>query len=559
MKPWLPLVLVLSLGACANGEKTQNGSGTAGTGAGPSGGAGDSSSGTAGVFGFGGFGGTAGPSGGAGSSSAAGSAGSTGKAGTSGSAGSSSAAGSSGKAGASGGGGTTGAAGSTGKAGASGSGGTTGAAGSSGMTGAGGGVTVGTGNPNPTYTCMRELHVATTGSDTGDGSMAKPFRTISKVTPMAKPGDCIQVHAGTYAEGATIGFSNDGTMAAPIVLRSADGKLKAVIDANTNRGGPTVLVRQDYVIIDGFEFVNSPMDTEEQCIHFDGLNMGKGQGSVLRNCKLTAGFDTLKCNENSSGITIEYNEIYGSFAHLPVSLTGASNFTFRGNFGHDWTLNGDGAIQLKGGSHDVLFENNVFQDVHTSAGTIAMGDGCDASCDIDPDHYAAVRVRVVDNVLLRAGRGFDVQGCKDCAILSNTIVDSGAGNVIFKLTSATTGGTTTTTVNARIMDNLISNAAGDGGNVVQINTGADKGLQMDYNLVWNAGKAISWGDGHPSSADTHSIAKDPKLTSATNFALAAGSAARGAGTNLFADVPIDFLGAPRPMTGPFCIGAYETP
>jgi hypothetical protein len=389
--------------------------------------------------------------------------------------------------------------------------------------------------------------------------MATPFRTIAKVTPIAKAGDCIQVHAGTYAEGSTIGFSNDGTMAAPIVLRSADGKLKAVIDANTNRGGPTLLVRNDYVVIDGFEFVNSPTDTEEQCVHFDGLNTGKGQGSVLRNSKLTGGFDTLKCNENSSGITVEYNEIYGSFAHLPVSLTGASNFTFRGNFGHDWTLNGDGAVQLKGGSHDALFEGNVFQDVHTSAGTIALGDGCDTSCDIDPNHYAAVRARVVDNAFVRVGRGLDMAGCKDCAILANTIVDSGGGNVIFKLTSATTNGTTTTTVNARILDNLVSNAAGDGGNVVQINTGADQGLQMDYNLVWNAGKAISWGDGHPSSADAHSVAKDPKLTSATNFALGAGSAARGAGTNLFADVPIDILGAARPMTGPFDIGAYETP
>jgi hypothetical protein len=367
------------------------------------------------------------------------------------------------------------------------------------------------------------------------------------------------VHAGTYAEGSTIGFSTDGTMTAPIVLRSADGKLKAVIDAKTNRGGETVVVKNDYIIVDGFEFVGSPLDTEQQCVHFDGLNKGKGVGSVLRNSKLTAGFDTIKVNENCVGATVEFNEIYGTFQHLPVSLTGASNFTFRGNFGHDWTLNGDGAIQLKGGSHDVLFEGNVFQDVHTDSGTIALGDGCDASCDIDPQHWAAVRVRVVDNVLIRVGRGFDVQGCKDCAILSNTIVDSGVGNVIFKLTSATTGGVSTTTVNARILDNLISNAGGNSdGRVVQINTGADSGLQMDYNLVWNGGGAVTWGDGHPSSADTHSVTKDPKLGAAPSFTLGAGSAAIGAGTNIFADVPIDFLGAGRPMTGAFDIGAYQT-
>jgi hypothetical protein len=568
MRSWLPLVLVIPFVACANGE-SHNGSGAGGAGGNTMAATGGDS-GTAGVFGFGGFPATGGTTGTAGSSTAgspgnagsvgtgaAGKAGS-GNGGTSGNAGSSGAAGKagSGNAGTSG---TAGSAtgGSTGKAGTSGAAGTA-AAGSSGT--AGTGVTVGTGNPNPTYTCMRELHVATTGSDSGDGSMAKPFRTISKVTPMAKAGDCIQVHAGTYAEGSTIGFSTDGTMAAPIVLRSADGKLKAVIDAMTNRGGETVVVKNDYIIVDGFEFVNSPLDTEQQCVHFDGLNKGKGTGSVLRNSKLTAGFDTIKVNENSSGITVEFNEIYGTFQHLPVSLTGASNFTFRGNFGHDWTLDGDGAIQLKGGSHDVLFEGNVFQDVHTSSGTIALGDGCDASCDIDAQHFAAVRVRAVNNVLVRVGRGFDIQGCKDCAVLSNTIVDSGSNNVIFKLTSASTGGVTTNTVNARILDNLVSNASGNnGGRVVQINTGADSGLQMDYNLVWTGGGSISWGDGHPSSADTHSVTKDPKLVSATNFALGAGSGALGAGTNIFADVPIDFMGAARPATGAFDIGAYETP
>jgi hypothetical protein len=497
-KHGLSLLLVLSLGACGGGGGK---SGTAGTGmTSGSAGTGSSTPGTAG-------------------SSSSGSAGKT-----------------------------SGTAGSTGS----------GMAGATSSTGSGGGPMVGTSNPNPTYTCARELHVALTGADTGDGSMAKPFRTISKVTPMAKPGDCIQVHAGTYAEGSTIGFANDGTMAAPIVLRSADGKLKAVIDAKTNRGGPTVLVRNDYVIIDGFEFINSPMDTSEQCIHFDGLNaMGKCTGSVLRNSKLTMGYDTIKLNENSQGVTIEYNEIYGTFQHLPVSLTGASNMIFRGNFCHDWTLNGDGAVQIKGGSHDSLFEGNVFQDVHTDAGAIAMGDGCDATCDIDPEHYAGVRLRAVNNVFVRVGRAVDIQGCKDCAFLNNTIVDSASGNVALKLTSAATNGTTHATVNARILNNLLSNS-GNGGNVIQINDPAGMGLMMDYNLRWNGGMAVVWGDGHPATADTHSVTTDPKLTSATDFSLAAGSGAIGKGTNLFADVPIDFKGNARPMTGAFDIGAYQS-
>jgi hypothetical protein len=447
----------------------------------------------------------------------------------------------------------------SGNAGSPGGGAGSGAAGRASGSGGGAPVTgpiVAMGNPSPTYSCARELHVATTGSDAGDGSMGNPFKTISKVAPTALPGDCIEVHAGTYAESATIGFQMDGTMDKPIVLRSADGHLAAIIDAKTNRAGPTVLVRNDYIVIDGFEFINSPMDTQEQCIHFDGLNeQAKGTGSVLRNCKVTMGYDTLKLNENSQGVTIEHNEIYGTFQHLPVSLTGASGMTFRGNFCHDWTLAGDGAIQIKGGSHDSLFEGNVFQDIHTDAGAIAMGDGCDSTCDLDPQHYAAVRIRAVDNVFVRVGRGLDLQGCKDCAILANTFVDSGAGNVMFKLTSATTNGTTQATIGARILDNVVTNS-GDGGAVIQINDPAGMGLVMDYNLRWNGGMAVVWGDGHPSTADTHSVTMDPKL--ATDFSLGAGSAAIGAGTNLFSEVPIDFAGTARPMTAAFDIGAFES-
>ncbi|MGY4644280.1 right-handed parallel beta-helix repeat-containing protein [Cellulomonas sp. URHB0016] len=44
------------------------------------------------------------------------------------------------------------------------------------------------------------LHVATTGSDTADGSAEAPFRTINKAAALARPGDRVVVHAGEYRE-----------------------------------------------------------------------------------------------------------------------------------------------------------------------------------------------------------------------------------------------------------------------------------------------------------------------------------------------------------------------
>jgi len=47
------------------------------------------------------------------------------------------------------------------------------------------------------------LHVATTGSDTADGSAASPFRTINHAAEIARPGDTVVVHAGEYREWVT--------------------------------------------------------------------------------------------------------------------------------------------------------------------------------------------------------------------------------------------------------------------------------------------------------------------------------------------------------------------
>src|SRR3954451_16717408 len=47
---------------------------------------------------------------------------------------------------------------------------------------------------------MTELHVATTGSDTADGSEASPFRTIHRAAAVAQPGDTVVVHGGEYRE-----------------------------------------------------------------------------------------------------------------------------------------------------------------------------------------------------------------------------------------------------------------------------------------------------------------------------------------------------------------------
>lgn len=446
--------------------------------------------------------------------------------------------------------------GSSSSGGASSGGGGSSGGGSSG----GGGSSSGGTNPGVPvmYTCKRDVHVATNGNDSASGAdAAQAMKTIAAAVKKSEPGDCIKVHEGRYPVTSTITFPKDGTQAEPIVLLSVDGPRKAIIDASGAKGA-TFRISQDFVIIDGFDFQNAPTNNGEQVIHIDGKNAGKGRGSALRNNRITGGHDHIKLNQGSEGVTIEGNEFYGSFGHIPISLTGANNLVFRRNYCHDWKVGESGAIQIKGGSHDSLFDGNRFENIDTVAGAIALGDGCDASCDTDPEHFAGVRLRAINNLMIKVGRGFDVQGCKDCAILANTIIDSGQGNVIFKLTSATTGGVTKTSQGIRILNNLIANRSGDLRHVIQVNSGSGAGLVMDHNFVWNGNAAVTWGDGHPSSADVSSITRqDPKFVGPNDFNLAADSPARGKGQNLIADVPHDFEGNPRPASGPFDVGAFQ--
>ena len=48
-----------------------------------------------------------------------------------------------------------------------------------------------------------EFHVSVSGSEDSDGSLRRPFRTISAAARVAQPGDVINVHAGTYRERVT--------------------------------------------------------------------------------------------------------------------------------------------------------------------------------------------------------------------------------------------------------------------------------------------------------------------------------------------------------------------
>jgi len=75
----------------------------------------------------------------------------------------------------------------------------------------------------PSQVNAKEFHVSVKGDNLNDGSVLKPFRTISKAAVIALPGDTITVHAGIYREWVNPARGGESD-AKRIVYRSAPGE-----------------------------------------------------------------------------------------------------------------------------------------------------------------------------------------------------------------------------------------------------------------------------------------------------------------------------------------------
>ena len=387
--------------------------------------------------------------------------------------------------------------------------------------------------PPAEYNCAREVEV------TGGGS-------IDDALAGAGPGTCINVRTGTYRGGFSMPSGADGS---PVVLRAADGPLTAVIDAS-GLGRPAVTMIGRHMIVDGFDIVGMPTGGGNQTVVIRGGDGDVGRGVVLRNSRITGGHNHLKINQMPVGVVVEGNEFFGNYSHIPISITGAEGLLLARNHFHGWDNGGDSAIQIKGGSLDVRVEGNVFENVSGAAAVLALGGGCGASCDNDPDHYGARRVVATNNLFLNVGRAFEGYACLDCAVVHNTVVNPGT---VAKLGSAASGGVTRTTANMTIMNNAFVHTSGGMLTVIQINDTAAEGLRMEHNAYYNGGSAVPFGD---APATSTRVEGDPQFEP-ESYVPSASSPLLDAAETVPFDVGADHQGNPRGARPD--IGAFEAP
>ncbi|QTA79106.1 DUF1565 [Desulfonema limicola] len=138
------------------------------------------------------------------------------------------------------------------------------------------------------------IYVSPYGSDTGQGNIEAPFKTIAKALTLAEAGDIVYVRKGTYNEKIT--FPKPGTNEKPITLKAYEKE--SVIIQQTGQAmyidKPYIIVEDiifdgnwglfdvvklkseaDFCILRGLEIRNSMRDT---------LDLSSPEGVIIENC-----------------------------------------------------------------------------------------------------------------------------------------------------------------------------------------------------------------------------------------------------------------------------------
>lgn len=124
------------------------------------------------------------------------------------------------------------------------------------------------------HVVARTFYVAPEGDEDGEGTDAKPLRTIQKAASLARAGDTIMVRNGVYKDHVYLRFSGESNK--PIVLKNYpgerpvfDGEGKGRIELQSEHGWRKAI---GWIIVEGFEVRNG----------WDGIKFYNAHHIVLR-------------------------------------------------------------------------------------------------------------------------------------------------------------------------------------------------------------------------------------------------------------------------------------
>lgn len=401
--------------------------------------------------------------------------------------------------------------------------------------------------PPPTDDCTRTTMLCV--DDTSGATQEYP--TIQGAASVARPGDTVLVHEGTYA-----GFqvTTSGTQAIPIIFQTSG-------TVTINTGGPTGdgirLENASYITLDGFHIEN----VLARCIAARGATPTiPMKGITIKNniCvnSTTEGFYLSELNDSlieQNTITNSGNGI-GSRNHgIYLANAGSDNTTIRGNTitqssGESIHVNGDITVGGDGIVSGLTIEQN------TLSGGIYNGLSFDGVQD------SVIQNNLVYGNSRHALRGYDADaagGPKNLKIINNTFTVPSTGGWAIKLTEDGGGHV--------IFNNILLNESTNGSIVV-----GNTQFTSNYNILANKFSTNSeistltfteWqAQGYDANSKTASGAEVFVNAAANNYRLKDGGVAIDAGGSSLSNVSApstDLEGTNRPQGVNFDAGAYE--
>lgn len=291
--------------------------------------------------------------------------------------------------------------------------------------------------PAPTYDDIG-IYVSPSGNDaTGDGSEAKPYKTISHVlAEVAEAGDTIILRAGEFPEAVRVRLPN-------ITIRSHSGELATISQPITIDGNDPLLPVMFDVDADGGKlqrvevkggFYGVMLQTKWDWGDPDDT-MGATNITIEDSIIHDTGRDCIKVTPQSDGLIVRRTEIHHSGMGYPdgtapddknaegIDVVNADNVLVQDCYIHDTATTG---VYLKGGSTNGIIERT--RVIHTGALGIVLGfDTSPEFFDLvtNPGYYENID-GIVRNCIIEDTRyaGLAIYAAKNPKLINNTIVDT---------------------------------------------------------------------------------------------------------------------------------------
>jgi len=389
-----------------------------------------------------------------------------------------------------------------------------------------------------------DYYVASTGSDSGGGSISRPWATIQHAVGEAKPGDTIFVRGGIYQEGEIwlrADYGHCGTQGKPVTIKAYPQEIPTF--ANSQR--PFIIQCND-IRIEGLHFKNG------KSIGISGIKWSRIQ--LVNNSFSGAGYAWDAVSISGNNILLEGNvcdikeSSVGTQGHC-YYISHGQNIIIRNNIARGMTGYGIHVFdQRRSGDppdferiiKDVIIEGNVVTHSLQRSGIILAA----------YDHARIENVILRNNVLYdNAQCGIYVPGIvRNVKIYNNTL----SGNSRAPLAIY---GTSQEVSNIEIKNNIFNEMSINGRSTSDPHVANEKNnssVKLDNNLYWP--KPINLHN----ITDSSQLVGDPQFVDPgkEDYHLRQGSVAINKGLSLM-EVPYDKDGVKRPQGSAFDIGAFE--